>query len=234
MTMPRFAIFAVTLCMCGPSAFADTPTATYIFPAGGHRGTTVPFRVGGCYLHDACPFEMLGAGVEAAPKIENKNIVVRRAGHSSTRFSGVRRLSQGSCRPGENRRRCAAGVRAWRIWTSQGAVPTRNFIVGDLPEIIEQESEGSPVPVQVKLPLTINGRVFPREDVDVWSFEARAGQSITCAAVAARLGSPFDVHLEIVDSQGRRIAESRAGSGVDALAAVHRPADGVYEAASTM
>ncbi|MFM7866696.1 MAG: hypothetical protein ACKPHU_21000, partial [Planctomycetaceae bacterium] len=31
---------------------ADEPTASYIFPAGGQRGTTVEFHVGGHYLHD--------------------------------------------------------------------------------------------------------------------------------------------------------------------------------------
>ena len=36
-----------------------------------------------------------------------------------------------------------------------------------------------PVPVAVTLPVTINGRIFPREDVDVWTFAAKKGQRVT-------------------------------------------------------
>ena len=41
-------------------ASAEPPVASYIFPAGGQRGTTVAIRVGGLYLNDACDFDLLG------------------------------------------------------------------------------------------------------------------------------------------------------------------------------
>ena len=44
-------------------AFADAPTAIYMFPAGGQRGTEVHFRFGGYDLHDGCPLEMTGTGI---------------------------------------------------------------------------------------------------------------------------------------------------------------------------
>src|SRR5438309_412496 len=52
------------------SAPADPPAASYIFPAGGQRGTTVDVRVGGLNLHAKASFEMLGHGVNASPIIE--------------------------------------------------------------------------------------------------------------------------------------------------------------------
>src|SRR5436305_664845 len=61
------------------------------------------------------------------------------------------------------------GPRYGRLWTSQGAAPALKFAVGELPEVVEQEIDGDPVPVEVKLPVTINGRIFPRQDIDVWS-----------------------------------------------------------------
>src|SRR6202011_5683222 len=67
----------------------------------------------------------------------------------------------------------ALGLRPWRLWTSQGATPSLKFMVGDLPEIVEQEVDGDPVPVKVTLPVTINGRIFPRGNVDVWTFDAK-------------------------------------------------------------
>src|SRR6476659_9907989 len=51
-------------------ASAEPPVATYIFPAGGQRGTKVSFRVGGMFLYDKAPLEMLGPGVTAAGEIK--------------------------------------------------------------------------------------------------------------------------------------------------------------------
>jgi len=104
----------------------------------------------------------------------------------------------------------ATGTRYWRVWTSQGATPAMRFIVGDLPEITEREMDGAPVPVEVRPPLTINGRIFPREDVDVWTFAARAGQEFTCSVAALSLGSPLQARLAVTDAAGRQIAEAIA------------------------
>src|SRR5208283_4522119 len=121
------------------------------------------------------------------------------------------------------------GLRPWRLWTSQGATPSLKFMVGDLPEIVEQEIEGAPVPVEVKLPVTINGRIFPRENVDVWTFQARRGQSITCEVCAARLGSPLDSRLEVRDPHGKRIAENDDYFGADSFLRFTASEDGKYE-----
>ncbi len=51
------------LALLAPIVSADPPHVSYIFPAGGQQGTTVRFHVGGHYLRDICPFEMLGAGI---------------------------------------------------------------------------------------------------------------------------------------------------------------------------
>ena len=49
---------------------ADAPVAIYLFPAGGQRGTDVPFRLGGYDLHDGCPFEMTGQGIVPSQRVE--------------------------------------------------------------------------------------------------------------------------------------------------------------------
>src|SRR5262249_58010972 len=119
-------------------------------------------------------------------------------------------------------------VRHWRVWTAQGATTAKAFVVGDLPEVVEHEIDGDPVPVEVRPPVTINGRIFPREDVDVWSFAARKGQTFTCVVDAARLGSPLDARLEVRDHQGRRVAESDDARGPDPLLRFTPPAPGTY------
>ena len=212
-------------------AFADEPVASYIFPAGGQRGTTVAFRVGGLYLHGRAGFEMPGTGVTASPEIREAETVW---------FEGPMIPLPASQNQEDYPRDCSGnvkiasdaepGARYWRVWTSQGATPARKFIVGDLPEIVEQEIDGSPVPVEVTLPVTINGRIFPREDVDIWTFRARAGQRFTCEVFAKRIGSPLEARLEITDPRGRHAAE--ASDRIDGDPRLHFEArqDGIYRA----
>jgi hypothetical protein len=121
------------------------------------------------------------------------------------------------------------GASYWRLSTSQGATATRRFVIGDLPEIVEEEIDGEPIPVAVTLPVTINGRVFPREDVDIWSFIARAGQTVWAEVCAARLGSPLDARLEITDSRGRKLAEAIGNPANEARLSFTAPADGTYQ-----
>jgi hypothetical protein len=121
------------------------------------------------------------------------------------------------------------GVRYWRLWTSQGATSSMKFMVGDLPEIVEEEIDGDPIPVKVTLPITINGRIFPRENIDIWSFRARKGQTVRCEVHATRLGSPLDARLEVRDPQSRRFAEADAPAGGDPVVTFIAPEDGDYQ-----
>ncbi len=203
----------------------------YIFPAGGERGTDVTFRVGGLYLHESCPFEMSGPGVTASSRIAATSTVwfegpviplpdSQQAEDYPLDMAGSVQIAV----------EAAVGTRAWRVWTAQGAVPSRPFVVGDLPEVVEHEIDGAPIPVGVSLPVTINGRIFPREDVDIWSFEAKVGQTINCSCVTTRLGSPLEARIEIRDAQGKRLVENpeKAPPGVDALVRFTAPQDGTY------
>ena len=49
--------------------------------------------------------------------------------------------------------------------------------------------------------VTINGRIFPREDIDIWTFPAKKGQTIRCEVHAARLGSPLDAAVVTLDGK---------------------------------
>lgn len=211
-------------------ARAELPVASYMFPAGGQRGTTVNVRVGGLFLNKSCGFEMLGRGVTAPAWLTRAR---------TTWFEGpllpLPESQQAEDYPKDMAGRvqiaaqAQAGVRYWRLWTSQGATPAMKFMVGELPEIIEQEIDGDPVPVSVKLPVTINGRIFPRENVDLWSFEAQKDQTISCEVHAARLGSPLDSRLEILDPQGRKIAENDDAIGADSFVRFTAPVNGIYQ-----
>jgi hypothetical protein len=228
--MTRLFQASLFLLVCTVSGRAEPPVASYIFPAGAQRGQAVDVRVGGLFLHGRCALDMLGPGVEAPKELRATKTVW---------FEGpllpLPESQQQEDYPKDlaGRIRIAAdaplGVHHWRLATAQGATPARPFVIGDLPEIVEQEIDGEPVPVKVTLPVTINGRIFPREDVDIWSFVARKGQKISCEVNAARLGSPLDSSLEVLDPQGRRLAENDDYFGPDSFLRFTAPADGTYQ-----
>lgn len=198
---------------------ADAPVAIYLFPAGGQRGTDVPFRLGGYDLHDGCPLEMTGQGIAASQRVEPATETVW--------FEGpLIPLPESQAQESYPRDQIASvaiskeaplGFRKARVRNSQGVSNWLNFVVGDLPEIVEQEIDGAPLPVAVKLPVTINGRIFPREDVDIWSFEARAGVTYQCEVMAERFGSALDSRLSVVGPTGKVIAENEDHYGKDSL-----------------
>jgi hypothetical protein len=208
---------------------ADPPVASFIFPAGGQRGTTVPVRVGGLFVHDHCSFELQGAGVQASkqlqrtPKLWMEGPLLPLPASQQPEdypqdMAGVVRIDANA----------SLGPRRARLWTAEGAASGPVFVVGDLPEVVEQETEGDPIAVPVSLPVTINGRIFPREDIDDWSFPARRGQIITAEVQAARLGSPLDAHLEFIDSRGTVLAENDNAPSADPRLHFTAPRDGTY------
>jgi len=184
-------------------AHAVEPDIEYIYPAGGQRGSTLKVRVGGYYFHGQANFEMLGAGVKVSPLVKRTK---------TTWFEGpliYQPLSQqkedypkdhiGEVTIAKD---AAIGMRLWRCWTSQGATRPLRFVVGELPEVMENEMDGRPIPQPVTLPITVNGRIFPREDIDIWTFAAKAGETITCDAVVKRFGSPLHAVLAVHDPDG--------------------------------
>ncbi len=209
---------------------AEPPAASYIFPAGGQRGTTVQFRVGGLFLHQSCGFEMLGPGLKASPKLESTKTIWFEGSllpiPDSQRQEDYPKDMAGQARIDAD---ASLGLRYWRLWTSQGATPAMKFIVGDLPEVVEEEIDGDPVSRKVSLPVTVNGRIFPREDLDIWSFSARRGQCVLCRAEVGKLGSPLEPRLEVRDPHGRRIAESDERHGNDPVVRFTAPEDGDYQ-----
>jgi hypothetical protein len=223
-------LLVATAFVVGRPALAEPPVASYIFPAGGQRGTTVAIRVGGLYLNDSCNFELLGPGVLASKRIAAIQTIwfegpllypplSQQPEVYPKDFSGSVRIDSSA----------VPDVRYWRVSTSQGTTALKKFVVGELPEIVEDEIDGDPVPTPINLPVTINGRIFPREDVDIWTFPARAGDLVSCEVAAARIGSPLDARLEVRRADGRLVAENVNVPGPDAGLRFTAPSDSEYQ-----
>ncbi|HEV3438415.1 MAG TPA: hypothetical protein VG122_13715 [Gemmata sp.] len=209
-------VFLSALCVLGgesfftrdQSLFANPPAATYIFPAGGQRGTTVPVRAGGLFLYDQCEFDLSGRGITASPTLrpmkrlwfEGPLLPLPESQQQEdypADMTGTVTLAKDA----------NLGPVRGRVFTSQGGAGGLVFMVGDLPEVVEKEIDGEAIPQAIKLPVTANGRIFPRENVDLWEFDGEAGKTITAFVYAQALNSPLVPQLDILDSTGKIVAE---------------------------
>ena len=198
------------------AARADRPQAVYIFPAGGQRGTDVNVRIGGLNLHQSPVLLLDGDGLTGESPLQPTTTLwfegPRIRQPASQRKETYPRDYQSTFHIDQQARQ---GLHRWHLATSQGVTTGCNFVVGDLPEIVEQEIDGEPVPQPVRLPVTINGRIFPREDIDIWTVELQAGQTVACEVMAARLGSPLDSRLEVRGPGGQLLGENVDALGTD-------------------
>ena len=224
-------------CRCGLfSNFGDRPNRrrrTIFFRRGGQRGTIISARFRGCNLYRAPRLIWTGAGIAAPSELQPTDTVwfegpVIPQPASQQRedyprdFSAVLPIAADAPlgrRTYSVSRRRRASLRVW------------GFVVGAFPEVIEQEFEGATPQVKVDLPVTINGRIFPREDVDAWSFVAKAGQAITCRAssVTSAFGSPLDARIEVRDAVGNVLGEQIPEGSVTPDLRFVAPTDGEYQ-----
>jgi hypothetical protein len=218
-------------CLCASFLSANPPTASYIFPAGGQRGTAVDVRVGGLFLHDQCQLEVTGTGVKATPAL----LPAKRVWFEGPLLPIPESQAQEDY-PADMRgsvvvaKEAATGPRRVRVFTAQGGASGPVFVVGELPEVVEHEIDGEAIPEPIQLPVTANGRIFPREDIDLWEFDAQAGQTVTAFVHAAALNSPMVPRLDILDANGTVVAAQMLHpcNGTDASAKFTPKASGKY------
>ncbi len=206
------------------------PASTHIFPAGGRRGTTVPVRVGGECLPPQTRFRMAGEGVQAPDVLGPRATFIGEP--SPRRKPGELHINY----PKEWSSQIAIaadaplGARYWWLACARGGTGARAFLVGDLPELIEKESNSLPGRAEsVQLPVTINGQIDGERDLDYYHFAAEAGQVVVADVMAARLGSPLETVLEFRDAAGKRLAVQEARVGSDPVVALKIPASGEYQ-----
>jgi hypothetical protein len=100
-----------------------------------------------------------------------------------------------------------------KVNTDKGrSLNTVQLTVGNDPEVLEKEPNDSPALAQaVSLPVTINGHISGgvanngKADEDYFRFHARKGEHVTIEVAAARLGSPLDSVIEVLDTGGKPI-----------------------------
>ena len=225
-------IFTSLLFLFTPLLHAVHPTASYIFPAGGQVGTETKAHVGGLHFHGEVDFQILGDGVTASPKatpgetLYFQGPVIRQPASSKAEDYPSDYLTKihvsKDARP---------GIRYWTCQNDQGITAPSKFEIGVHPEVVETEIEGVPNPQKLKgLPITANGRIHPRQDVDIWEFEATEGDWLTCSISSAQLGYPLQSVLEILAPSGRILPAKILHRLGDPIHRFEAPVSGTYQA----
>jgi len=225
----RYIFFAFIFSAIPSMADANPPTLSYLFPSGGQRGTDVQVRVGGLFLHANSQFEILGPGVSIQAPLKRNPFLwfdgplltlteSQQAEDYPKELSTFVRIDKDAL----------ISKRLARVWNSEGVNGGWKFELGDFPEIIEKESEHYHLPTPISLPITINGRIYPKNDFDDYQIKLNKGETIDAFVSAERFGSPLDARLEILNSKGEIIADNDDASGVDPALVFTAPIDDLY------
>ena len=225
--------FGAIILVCGGAARSEAQTAlphiTAIAPSGGQRGTTVELTVTGINVGRGAGLVFEGAGLTVesltpkppappAPLKPGEKPAAAPKNPAGTLVARVRVAPDAE-----------PGIRAMRVLTPLGPSDVAWVAAGQWPEIVEREPNNSRDQAQeVHFPVTVNGRIDPAEDIDVFRFHAAAGQTLVFDLLAARLGSPLDSVLTLQAASGRELAVNDDFNGNDSLLVFAVPATGDY------
>jgi len=183
---------------------AAAPTLTQLVPAGGQRGTTVAVQCRGKF---DWPVQVWAPGVDVS--------VGEKAGELAIAI------------PAD-----LATDRIWlRLFNDEGASELRPLLIGSLRELAEEETNDAPDSAQHlgSSPVTVNGVLSKRGDVDGYAVELKAGQTLVASVDAHEdLGSPIDVMLQVATPDGLVLAGQHDDVGLDPRMAFTAPSDGTY------
>jgi hypothetical protein len=199
-----------------------------VFPAGGQQGATVDVEL--------MSNERANKGEDLHGLKGALDLVID--GPPGITFSNVANVSDIKVKAKLAIAKDAApGRRMIRVRCAQTGITNYTyFTVGSLPEVVEVERNNEPRRAQeVTLPVVVNGRVSQTLDVDYYKFTALKGQKLVAAALAydfdSRTLTPrsfIDVALEVLDAEGRVVADAADVLGLDPLSEFVVPADGTY------
>ena len=133
----------------------------------------------------------------------------------------------------------APGVREFRIATSLGISSLGQLVIVDVPVVSEGPGINTPTKAQtVPVPAAICGRIEIAENVDYYTFTAKAGQTLTFEVYCARIQDKIhdlqkhaDPLIAVFDAEGREVAANDDGYFADPVLAFKVPKDGEYRLA---
>src|SRR5258708_3962448 len=140
-------------------ALSAGPEVTHIFPAGGQRGQTVEITAAGTLAN--WPVQVWG---------DRPGGVVSASGDKGKLNVGIDAQAM-------------PGLYWLRLHDTEGASAPQAFIVGTIPEVLEQEPNNEPrSPQPLAAPaVVVNGRLAPAGDVDGFAVNLARGQTLVAS-----------------------------------------------------
>lgn len=230
-------VVAIALALFGARTPAGAQTAwpriTAVTPSGGQRGTVVEVTVTGVNVGLGTGLVFEGSGLTVEAVTPEPSTPPAKQGEKPAKSAGAPPQPKNATGKLAARVRIAPdaepGIRAMRVLTPRGPSDVGWFVVGQWPEVAEREPNNTLAQAQeISLPATLNGRIDPAEESDVFRVHARAGQTLVFEVVASRTGSALDSILSLQDGTGRELALNEDFNDRDSLLAFTFPADDDY------
>ncbi len=179
---------------------------TRVFPNGGRQGSRVSLRLNASPLPDQASLLIEGEGVRPLGPVVKGTVEVEILPDAT---------------PGPRMLRLAG--------PTAGSTP-RPFTVGTLPEFRETEPNNTRAQAQVltTLPVTLNGELITRADLDLYRVHLRRGECLVVAGESRALGAPTNLLTRIRDSAGVELLVQVDSRTRDPLLGFTAPAEGDY------
>jgi hypothetical protein len=188
----------------------------YAHPAGGKAGTKIEVKLGGQDWTPDTEFFVADKRVKLEVLSAPGPVLM----HEPPYWFDIKSFASDPALPREISARFTlpegipAGPIHWRVANANGAGNGGVFMVGNTPEILEDESLRTPQQLP-NFPVTVSGRLKRIEEVDRYQFKAKKSELITCDLFARRLGSDFNGVIEVYDQNKRKVAELFDTEGTD-------------------
>lgn len=191
------------------------PALSTVSPQGAQQGQNVEITLKGQNLDTATAVWFSGTGITAEIRQETQQAAVlfNGAGISGRVPTDMQLVASLTIDPN-----APLGIQQMRIVTPYGVSNAQNFVVGNLPEVKEDEAtEKAEKSNWLELPVTVNGEIASIDDQDSFSFNLKKDAKLICEVTAQRIGSPLDSYLILQDANGTEVANSGQGNGLDSL-----------------
>ena len=176
------------------------------FPNGGQQGTTVDVAFEGKDVPESATLMVEGAGIRGVGPF------VKGAGKIEIAADAQ------------------PGVRQVRLTGAKSVTSPRPFAVGALPELPEKEPNNTAAQSQrlEQLPVTINGSLVTRPDLDLFTITLKQGECLVVAGESRSLGAATNLLVRIRDPKGQELVSQMDYRTRDPLLGFTAPADGDY------
>ena len=191
------------------------PALLTVTPQGVQQGQSVEVILKGKNLDTATAVWFSGTGITAEIRQETRRATVLFngtgvSGRVPTDMQLVASLTIAPDAP--------LGIQQMRVVTPYAVSNAQNFVVGNLPEVNENEAtEKAEMSNWLELPVTVNGVITSIDDEDSFSFNLKKSARLICEVTAQRIGSPLDSYIVLQDANGTEVANSGQGIGLDSF-----------------